>query len=75
MMNNPFGPRYDEQSDQLAKEYQNSKDNILRSFLTKPIPLPALIWNLFVVGLYIAIGLFLLQIVFAVLIGILSLFA
>ena len=48
--------------------------SLVKIFLTEPFPLPIWIWNLLVIGIYLSIGLFAIQIVIILVFGILSLF-
>ncbi len=71
----PYSFRYkDDFDEQSVQPKQKTKNSLIRDFLTKPMPLPAVLWNLLVVFLYISIGLIVIQIGIVILFGLATLF-
>lgn len=53
---------------------RTQEDGLIKEFLTKPYALPVWLWNIFVIGLYLSVIVFVLQIAAIVVVGGLSLF-
>ena len=55
--------------DRNSRRSQGSDKSLVKIFLTEPFPLPIWIWNLLVIGIYLSIGLFAIQIVIILVFG------